>query len=266
MGRQLNRLSARTVATTRDSGLYCDGGGLYLQVTASGSRTWIFRFRSPMTGKLRDMGLGPVHSVGLPQAREKASVQRSALQSGLDPIVLREEESRRRAMEAAKALTFAQCATAYIESHKAGWHSAKHAAQWTSTIEAYANSEIGRLSVQDVDTSLVLKILEPIWSTKPETASRLRGRIENVLDWARARGYRTGENPARWKGHLNQLLPALAKTSRVVHHKALPFQEIGAFVSKLRESSGRIVFPDRVSGDAALGCSSPTSDSRRRYP
>lgn len=238
MGRQLNRLSAKAIAIKKDSGLYCDGGGLYLQVTASGSKTWIFRFRSPLTRRLRDMGLGPVHSVGLAEAREKATAQRVALLSGLDPIEAREEENRRKAMEAAKAITFSQCAASYVESHRAGWRSVKHAEQWATTLGTYADPVIGPLPVQEVDTGLVLKILEPIWSKKPETASRLRGRIENILDWAKARGYRSGENPARWKGHLNQLLPALSKKHRVKHHKAMPFPEVGAFVAKLRELSG----------------------------
>jgi len=238
MGRQLNRLSAKTVALKKYPGLYCDGGGLYLQVAASGSKTWIFRFRSPITHKLRDMGLGPLHSVGLPEAREKAAAQRTALLDGLDPIEVREEGNRRKALEATKAVSFAHCAASYIESHKAGWRNEKHAEQWTKTIEIYAEPIVGPLPVQAVDTGLVLKILEPIWATKSETASRLRGRIENILDWARARGYRTGENPARWKGHLNQLLPALSKKHRVTHHKAMPFPEVGGFVSRLRALSG----------------------------
>ena len=237
MGRQLNRLSAKTVASKKHPGLYCDGGGLYLQVAPLGSKTWIFRFRSPLTQKLRDMGLGPLHSVGLPEAREKAAAQRTALLDGLDPIEAREEGNRRKALDAAKAVTFAHCAASYIESHKAGWRNEKHAEQWTKTIETYAGPIIGPLPVQAVDTGLVLKILEPIWSKKSETASRLRGRIENILDWAKARGYRSGENPARWKGHLNQLLPMLSKKHRVTHHKAMPFPEVGAFVSKLRDLS-----------------------------
>ena len=235
--RQLNRLSAKTIAFKKHPGLYCDGGGLYLQVTPSGSKTWIFRFRSVLTRKLRDMGLGALHTVGLPEAREKAAAQRKALLDGLDPIAARDQERQRKAMEAAKAVTFSQCAVSYVESHKTGWRNAKHAEQWTKTLEAYADPVIGPLPVQNVDTGLILKILEPIWSTKAETASRLRARIENILDWARVRGYRSGENPARWKGHLNQLLPTLAKKSRVTHHKAMPFPEVGAFVSKLRELS-----------------------------
>jgi len=236
--RQFNRLSARMLASKRESGLYCDGGGLYLQIAASGSKTWIFRYRSPVTRKLRDMGLGPLHSVSLPEAREKAGAQRNALRRGLDPIAARDEEMRRKVVHATKALTFSQCAVACIESHKAAWKNGKHAEQWTSTIKAYAEPVIGTLPVQDVDTGRVLEILEPIWSKKAETASRLRGRIECILDWAKARGYRSGENPARWKGHLNQLLPTLSKKHRVKHHKAMPFSEVGAFVASLREQSG----------------------------
>ena len=235
--RQLNRLSAKTVAFKKQAGLYCDGGGLYLQVTPTGSKTWIFRYRSPLTQKLRDMGLGPIHSVGLPEARQRAAAKRALIQSGADPIEAREEENRRKAVEAAKAISFSQCAAAYIESHQAGWRNAKHADQWTNTINTYAEPIIGPLPVQDVDTGLVLRILEPIWSSKSETASRVRGRIESILDWAKARSYRSGENPARWKGHLNQLLPALAKKERVTHHAAMPFAEVGAFVSRLRELS-----------------------------
>jgi len=184
------------------------------------------------------MSLGALHSVGLPQARQSAETQRGLLSQGIDPIQVRDEEIARKAAEAAKAVTFAQCATAYIESHKAGWRNPKHTDQWTETLKTYADPVIGTLPVQAVDTGLVLKVLEPIWATKPETASRLRGRIENVLDWAKARGHRAGENPARWKGQLNQLLPSLAKKSRVVHHKAMPFSEVGAFITKLREIPG----------------------------
>jgi hypothetical protein len=157
------------------------------------------------------MGLGPVHSVGLSEARDKAATQRGLILSGQDPIEVREEGNRKRAIEAAKAVTFSQCATSYIESHRPGWRNEKHGDQWENTIRTYCEPVIGSLPVQDVDTGLVLKILEPIWASKAETASRLRGRMENIIDWAKARGYRFGENPARWKGHLKQLLPAMAK-------------------------------------------------------
>jgi integrase len=158
--------------------------------------------------------------------------------AGLDPIAAREEENRKRTVEAASAITFSQCATAYIDSHRPGWSNEKHGDQWENTINTYCNPIFGSVPVQDVDTGLVLKVLEPIWATKPETASRLRGRIENIIDWAKARGYRSGENPARWKGHLNQLLPAMAKKDRVTHHRAMPFAEIKRFICRLRQLSG----------------------------
>ncbi len=239
--RQLNRLSSRSVATKKLPGLYADGGGLYLQLAPSGdkiSKTWIFRFRSPVSKTDRYMGLGPLHAVTLPEARDKATAQRGLLSQGIDPIAARDKELQRKAAEAARAVTFAQCAKLYIESHKAGWRNAKHADQWTNTIETYANPVIGTLPVQDVDNDLILKFLEPIWTAKPETASRVRGRVEAVLDWAKARGYRTGENPARWRGHLDMLLPRLSKKGRVKHHTAMPFSGVPAFVSRLRTIPG----------------------------
>jgi integrase len=180
------------------------------------------------------MGLGPLHAVGLPEARDRAAAQRGLLSQGMDPIAARDKEMQRKAEEAAKAVTFAYCAASYVESHKAGWRNPKHADQWTNTLETYANPVVGTLPVQAVDNGLVMKVLEPIWTAKPETASRLRGRIEAVLDWAKVRGYRDGENPARWKGQLKHQLPALSKKGRVKHHKAMPFTEVPAFVSRLR--------------------------------
>jgi integrase len=233
--RQINLLTDRGVKAKQHPGLYGDGGGLYLQVARGGSKTWIFRYRSRVTGKPRYMGLGPLKDIDLHHAREKAAAQRAALLDGLDPIDARDEEARRKAAEAAKAMTFTQCATAYIEAHKPGWKNEKHCEQWTNTIKTYCDPVIGALPVQAVDTGLVLQILEPIWAKKSETASRLRGRLENILDWAKVRGHRNGENPARWKGHLNQLLPALAKKERVSHHEAMPFALVGAYVSRLRE-------------------------------
>jgi integrase len=235
--RQLNRLTAKAVAQKTKAGLYCDGGNLYLQVTPSASKTWVFRFRSPLTHKMRDMGLGPLHSVGIPEARERAAMQRAAILRGLDPIEERDRAKRHNALAAAKAMTFSACAISYIASHRAGWRNAKHADQWQSTIATYCGPIFGSLPVQDVDTGLVVQVLEPIWATKAETASRLRGRIENVLDWAKVMGYRTGENPARWRGHLAYHLPKLAKKSRVQHHKAMPFVEVPAFVTSLRAIS-----------------------------
>lgn len=233
--RQLNRLSATFVYARRKPGYYCDGGGLYLQVTGQGSKSWIFRYRDLHTRKLRDMGLGSIQTLALADARRAASAQRTLLATGVDPIVARRATAQEKALEAARALTFAECASGYIGSHAAGWKNAKHRQQWANTLETYCNPIIGGLAVADVDTALVLRILEPIWHTKPETANRVRNRIENILDWARARGFRTGENPARWKGHLNQLLPASPARHRVKHHKAMPFVRVGAFLALLHD-------------------------------
>ena len=236
--RQLYRLSARTVAAVTTPGLHCDGGGLYLQVAARGTKAWIFRFRSPATGRTRDMGLGPLHAVSLAEARDKAAALRSSVADGTDPIEAKITARRQREAEAANAATFADCARQYIDSHRAAWTNPKHAEQWTSTLETYASPVFGSLPAQAVDTALVLRVLSPIWTTKHETATRLRARIENVLDWAKVRGYRTGDNPARWKGHLNQLLPTIAKRQRVQHFAAMPFGELATFMARLREQSG----------------------------
>src|SRR5688572_30118962 len=174
--RQLHKLSFRTITAKRHPGLYADGGGLYLQVADGGTRTWIFRFTSPITRKPRWMGLGALHAVGLPVARKSAETQRGLLSQGIDPIEARKEEIARKTVEDSKAVTFKQCATAYVDAHRASWKNSKHTEQWTYTLERYAGPVIGSLPVQEVETGLVLKVLEPIWTTKPETASRLRGR------------------------------------------------------------------------------------------
>jgi integrase len=238
MGRQINRLTALRVEKQRKPGLYPDGNGVYLQVTlgADGSpcKSWLFRFR--MQGRReRKMGLGAFPDVSLQEARDKASSARKLCKDGVDPVESRKAERAKAKLADARSLTFNQCANAYITAHRAGWRNVKHAAQWTSTLETYAGPIFGTLPVQTIDVGLVIKALEPIWSTKPETASRVRGRIESVLDWAKARGYRNGENPARWRGHLDHLLPARTKVRTVVHHAALPYREIGTFMASLRE-------------------------------
>src|SRR5262249_45414120 len=151
-----------------------------------------------------------------------------------DPIAARRAERARKRLEAAKAITFKQCAETYIAAHCAGWRNKKHAAQWTATLKTHAE-KISSLPVQDIDTGLVLKVLEPIWSAKPETASRLRGRIESVLDFAKVCGYRDGENPARWRGHLDKLLPPRSRVRKVEHHAAIPYSELPTFFAALRE-------------------------------
>lgn len=178
-------------------GLYADGGGLYLQVTEAGAKTWIYRFM--IAGRRRDMGLGAVHTVSLAEAREEARRCRLLVREGIDPIENRKAAKLAARAEAVKAMTFKECADTYIKAHEAAWQNAKHAAQWTSTLQTYVYPVIGGLSVAAVDTGFVMKVLEPIWTTKTETASRVRGGIESVLDWAAVRGYRMGENPARWR-------------------------------------------------------------------
>jgi integrase len=232
-GRTLHRLSARKVTTERKKGRYADGGGLYLQVSDQGSKSWLLRFMQ--NGKARQMGLGAVHTVSLAEARDAALKCRRLLHEGADPIEERKRERVSQRLKDTSTRTFKECAEAYIKSHSAGWRNAKHAAQWSSTLNTYAYPTIGSLPVQDVTTGLVMNVLEPIWSTKTETASRLRGRIEAILDWATSREFRKGENPARWGGHLSNQLPAKSKVSKVKHHAALPYDDIGTFMIELSE-------------------------------
>jgi integrase len=184
------------------------------------------------------MGLGATHTVGLVEAREKARECRRLRLDGVDPIEARRAARSQARLDAAKAMTFKDCAERYIASHKAGWRNPKHAAQWPSTLATYVYPIFGSLPVQAIDVGLVLKALEQLWTTKPETAGRVRGRIEAVLDWATARGYRQGENPARWRGHLQNLLPKKSKVRRVKHHAALPYSEIAAFMLELQQQNG----------------------------
>jgi integrase len=229
-------MTALAVQRLKEPGYHADGGGLYLQVTATGAKSWVFRYR--VNGRLRDMGLGPLHTVSLAEARDKATQCRKLRLEGIDPIDARKAERLAGKLEAAKSMTFAECAAAYIAAHEAGWRNPVHRAQWRSTLETYTGPILGHLPVQAVDLPLVMKVLEPIWTTKTETASRLRGRIESVLDWATVRGYRQGDNPARWRGHLENLLPKPGKVQKVEHHPALPYGEIGAFMALLRNEVG----------------------------
>lgn len=204
MARQVDKLSAILMKSLSSPGYYGDGNGLWLQVSSSGSKSWIFRFRN--AGKRREMGLGPLRTVSLAMAREKALVCRRMLAVGTDPIVARDFAKTSQALSLARVKTFDQCAAAYIKAHRGTWKSAKHAAQWETTLAAYASPMFGSAPVGDVDTEMVMSALRPIWSTKTETAVRLRGRIECILDWATVSKYRQGENPARWRGHLENLL------------------------------------------------------------
>jgi integrase len=218
-------------------GRYSDGGGLGLLVYRNGSRSWFFRYM--LRGQLREMGLGSFHAVPLREARRMAADFRLLKSQGIDPID--DRRGKWRAAEEAKAeaeragITFRQCAETYIEAYRHSWTNDKHAAQWTSSLETYVYPTLGDTSAQAVDTDIVLKVLDPLAATKPSTAARLRGRIENILDWAKAKGHRTGENPARWRGHIEIMLPRLAKSKVVQHHKALPYREIKGFMAKLAE-------------------------------
>ncbi len=234
------RLDALKVSRLKKPGLYADGAGLYLQVTHAGARSWIFRYRCGRAAKraARDMGLGSLSTITLAEAREAAREARKLILADIDPIEDRRVRVAKAALETAKLTTFEDAAERYIKAHKPGWRNLKHGEQWRSTLKTYAFPVIGRLPVQGVDVGLVLKVLEPIWTQKPETASRVRGRIESVLDWAAARKLRQGDNPARWQGLLKELLPSHKKVRRVVHHPALSYSEIGTFMAALKEQPG----------------------------
>jgi integrase len=229
MAAGLNRLSVVQVARNRMPGKIADGGGLYLWTKASGAKVWTFRHT--WEGKAREAGFGSVEAVSLADAREKAATWRAAIAAGRDPMA--DGDVPAAAVEV-PTMTFKACCEAYIAAHGDGWKNAKHRQQWRNTLETYAEPVCGNQPVAAVDLALVMKVLEPIWREKPETAARLRGRIEAVLDWATVRGYRQGDNPARWRGHLSHLLPARGKVQKVEHHAALPYDQIGAFMTDLR--------------------------------
>jgi integrase len=236
MARTVEKLSALAVSRMKEPGYYGDGAGLYLQVSKSLTKSWIFRFT--LGGKQREMGLGALHTITLSQAREKAKECRSKLLDGIDPLEARNATKLADTLERAKAMTFDDCAKAYIAAHRGGWKNAKHAAQWSSTLATYASPIIGALPVSAVNTALIVKLLQPIWQGKTETATRVRSRIESILDWATVSHFRVGENPARWRGHLDNLLADPGKMNRVVHHAALPWQETSQFMGELRAREG----------------------------
>jgi integrase len=239
MARQTERLSPARVKHAKP-GMHADGGGLYLQVTVGKddqiNKSWIFRFA--LAGKERQMGLGSLKTIGLRDARDEAERCRKMLREGKDPIVVRDAKEAEQQVANAKSMTFDRCAELFMKSHESGWRNAKHRQQWRNTLATYAAPIIGKLLVRDVDTELVMQVLQPIWTTKPETAGRVRGRIESILDWAKVSGYRDGENPARWRGHLDHLLVARSKVRKVRHHPALPHAQIGEFMAALRKQEG----------------------------
>jgi integrase len=247
--RQTNKLAPVNLKQLRP-GLHGDGGGLWLQVTPNGrGRSWVFRYR--FNGRDREMGLGALDTIGLAEAREYATQCRKLLKGTpttqpVDPIEYRRSLHNEAKLAATRAKTFKGCAEAYIAAHQGGWRNPKHAAQWPATLGTYVYPVMGDLPVDAIDTAVVMKALQPIWQEKPETASRLRGRIEAVLDWAKTAGYRNGDNPARWRGHLQNLLmkpssaakAARRSKGRGEHHAALPYRDIGAFMIDLRQQDG----------------------------
>lgn len=221
------------------NGWHADGGNLYLFVRGS-SRTWVFRYVS-LDGKRRNMGLGSIESTSLSRARELAKANRTKVrdkQSPVDPISQAKSQRAARKATEQRSITFKACAEAVMKSKGREWRNPKHGQQWKNTLVTYVYPILGNLPVEMIDTPLIIKCLEPIWTEKTETASRVRGRIETVLDWATVGGYRQGENPARWRGHLDHILPSNKKISRVVHHPALPFTQISEFIAELSKREG----------------------------
>lgn len=231
--RSLNRLSAVGVQKAAKPGMYADGGGLYLQVRGPTSKSWIFRYK--LGGRAREMGLGPLAVVSLAKARELATDARKQCFENIDPLELKREQQavREAEQEKARVPTFDEATTAYLRSNSAGWKNSKHAQQWSSTLATYASPHFGKWPVDNIDLKAILKALQPIWTTKTETAGRVRGRIEAVLDWATVLGHRSGDNPARWRGNLDKVLPMQRRVSKVKHHAALPFEATPAFFREL---------------------------------
>ncbi|MET0014476.1 MAG: integrase arm-type DNA-binding domain-containing protein [Sedimenticola sp.] len=235
MAKRTNRLTDLKIRKQlKGPRLKADGNGLYIQITANGSKSWLYRYK--VKGKDRWHGLGSYHQKnGLAEAREAVAACRVLRQKGIDPIEHARSLKSQNALEKAKGITFWECAETYIQTHKPGWRNAKHAQQWKNTLDTYAKPVIGDLSVQDIDVSLILQVLEPIWNAKTETATRVRQRIESILDWATARGYRDGENPARWRGHLEKLLPKPGKIQKTKHFSALPYSEVPEYFRFLQQ-------------------------------
>jgi len=234
MAKTTNRLTAVGVKNLKDKGLYADGAGLYLRITDSGTRGWIFRFAR--NGRTRDMGLGTCADISLASAREIAEECRKLLKQGMDPIEARKKTAAKQ-NGSPNSATFKEAVERYIAAHEPSWKNPKHRQQWRNTLHTYAIPIMGDMDVAEIATEDVLRVLEPIWQSKPETALRVRGRIENILDWCRARKLRDGANPALWRGHLSHLLPARKKKGSVRHHPAMPWREVPAFMALLRASS-----------------------------
>lgn len=229
--RAINKLTAAEVAKKMKPGRYGDGGGLWLQVSSYGSKAWVFRYM--LDGKARHMGLGSIDTFSLKEARERARQSRQLIADGIDPLETKRAKRSSLKAEAAKRMTFAQAAERYIASKSEGWRNEVHKAQWANTLNTHAAS-LNEMDVSAIGTAHIMSVIEPIWRTKTETASRLRGRIEKVLDWAAFHKLRSGDNPARWRGHLDQVLAPRSKVKQVKPHAAMPYAVVGAFAERLR--------------------------------
>ncbi|MNS83027.1 Prophage CP4-57 integrase [compost metagenome] len=234
------KLTAKLLENLTDFGKYDDGDGLRLVIRKSG-KAWVLRYQ--LAGKRKEIGLGPYPRYGLKEARSRADTHRALIREGIDPLLHRAEaqqqaEAARIAQEKSLENTFRTCALDYIETHRPGWKNAKHAQQWTNTLTTYAFPVIGDSPVNSVDVEGVLNVLKPIWTKVPETARRVRNRLELVLDYAKAKDMRRGENPARWRGHLEKLLPSGKSLSKHRHHPAMPWQEVPTFMQQVRTLPG----------------------------
>ena len=222
----IHKLTSRKVSTA-GSGKYEDGGGLRLVVSTSGAKKWVHRFT--FNGKRREMGLGSYPDIGLADAREAASKNRKAIGKDINPFEIRDAKE-------IEIPSFTSCAAMYIRAHRRGWKNRKHTKQWIRTLKTYARPSIGSKQVDRISTEDILNILNPIWTEKTETAKRVQGRIENILDYAAAHKYRDTLNPARWRGHLDKLLPRPSRVKTIVHHPAMPHGEVAAFMAELSEN------------------------------
>ena len=238
MARIKDKLKVKRINSIKEPGKYSDGGGLYLQVSKSITKSWLFIYKRD--GKKHELGLGSLDARSLAKARDEATKYRELLAEGIDPLT--EKRKAKQDGELTKALTktFKQCAEAYIDSKKHEWSSASHAKQWENTLRDHCYPIIGELSVAAIDHHLIMRCLEPIWLTKTVTANRVRGRIESILGWATVHGYRTGENPARWHGYLDNLLSKPSKVQSVKHHPALPYGEMHPFMEQLSHQDSTV--------------------------
>ena len=229
-----NKLTVKRIQRFEKAGRYSDGGNLFLQVSPSGGKSWLFRYE--YKGVERAMGLGSINTFSLVEARERARRARQLLRDGIDPLEARKAATTAKALEDAKVKTFERAAVEYFDGHATKWTNQHYQKKFLATLKQYAFPKIGKLPVSAIDTPLVISVIEPIWLVKNATASRVRGRIEMVLDWCTVRGFRVGDNPARWSGHLEEALPAV--TRKPAHHAALPYKEVPAFIVELNSLAG----------------------------